>query len=357
MRKYNKKLLQSLFSTAAPSFYESAIGEAYIKRLEGKANFTGKDVLGNYSAAVLGEDWGSKVVLAAHADEVGFVASSHSYNGLVGIHPLGYPDPLALAGGAPVSFHTGDGQVIQGVIHRTPIHFFDTADEEQSALSTSELFVDIGASGLLEASDAVPLGTPGVWSFSLVEGLNGVFFGRGADNKLSVYIVTRVMEELAKKNAKEKIPARVYGVLTSSEEVDGQSGAICALRKINPAVSVVLDVFPAGPFEYIEDTGADGDDLASITIMRGPMYNKGVSDLLYASADKADVSVYSTFSSEEASGDLDEIRRVGGGVAVGSLLLPARGIHGAASIFNPSILEDAVSTLVNFVMGLRELEL
>jgi tetrahedral aminopeptidase len=95
-----KKLIQTLTETFSPSGYESAIREVIRAEIEGLADEIRVDALGNLIAlkrSPKGKD-AKRIMIAAHMDEIGLVASHIDDNGFVRFTTIGGVYPQMLMG-------------------------------------------------------------------------------------------------------------------------------------------------------------------------------------------------------------------------------------------------------------------
>lgn len=185
-----------------------------------------------------------KVVIEAHADEISWV--------VVGIDGWGFIKVIENGGVVPtsavtkrVSIFTKNG-VVDGVFGFKPPHLM-TAEDKKKAPTTSELYIDIGASSSKEVNQrGIRVGDPVVYKDELFilgnpnnhEGFR-YLCGRGLDNKIGGYILAEVALRLKQMGA--ELPYDLYIVNAVQEEV-GKRGASIMCSKINPDIAIVFDV-------------------------------------------------------------------------------------------------------------------
>ena len=117
-----KPLIKKLTETFSPSGYESAIREVIRLEVEPLADEVRVDALGNLIVRK-GEKGknGRRIMLAAHMDEIGLIASHIDANGFVRFTGVGGIRPHTLVGGR-VRFANG----APGVIGAEPTEFAAT---------------------------------------------------------------------------------------------------------------------------------------------------------------------------------------------------------------------------------------
>lgn len=350
--KRDDQLLRSILATESPTYYEGELGSLYMDTMSGVADAVGRDVLGNVSASILGASYGSRIMISAHQDEVGVVVDGHTDSGYATLSPVGYIDPASLQG-SMLSLTTPSGEKLVGVVLRPPVHALK--DEEITTVPpVEECLLDVGATSREEVEKLCPIETYGVWKTEVVEAPSGRLFARAADNKLSVYVLTRVMQELAKERA--SLPAKVFGVLTAAEEDKG-STAVCAARKIDPAINIVLDVYPCGPFDSLEGDLSGEYDFNSVVISNGPFIHKKLFDFAVSAAKKLRIPYSTPYSADITGTDLEDLRLVNGGSACCLLGVPVRMLHTPFSLFSPAVLESLVALVVKVVLSITDLKL
>ena len=157
-----KELLKDLCCLNGTSGREDAVREYIISRLGG-ADYT-VDALGNLIVRVKGRKPAKNtVMLCAHMDEVGLMATFIRPDGLIKFVTVGGIVATALAGKA-VRFENGT----PGVIGLKPVHLC-SADEKLTQPDKKELCVDIGAKDRDEAAKLIAPGDTAVFVSEYVE--------------------------------------------------------------------------------------------------------------------------------------------------------------------------------------------
>ena len=157
-----KELLKDLCSLNGTSGREDKVREYIISRI-GDADYT-VDALGNLIVRVKGKKAAkNKVMLCAHMDEVGLMATYIRSDGLIKFTTVGGIVSTALAGKA-VRFENGT----TGVIGLKPVHMC-SAEEKLTQPDKKELCVDIGAKDGAQAAALVSPGDAAVFISEYVE--------------------------------------------------------------------------------------------------------------------------------------------------------------------------------------------
>ena len=150
-------LLQQLCTLDGTSGREDAVREFIISQLNGAPYHV--DALGNLIVEVRGKQPAkNKVMLCAHMDEVGVMATFIKSDGTVKFNTVGGINPAVLLGRA-VKFESG----AVGVIGVKPVHL--CSEEEESTLpDTADMAIDLGADTREQAEALVRPGDTAVFT-------------------------------------------------------------------------------------------------------------------------------------------------------------------------------------------------
>lgn len=200
-----------------------------------------------------------KVMLDAHADEVGFMIQAVNSNGTLKFLNLGGWNPQTISAHA-VKIKTTKGDWIKGVVASKPTHFM-SADEMKKPLQLSSMVIDIGATSGREVAEKfhVKAGAPVVPDVAFThDRKNDLIIGKAFDDRLGCAALLEVM----KNHINNDLDLDIYGVLSSQEEL-GLRGANVAARKINPDIAIVLEGTPA-------DDTFNSPDFIQAGLRKGP---------------------------------------------------------------------------------------
>jgi putative aminopeptidase FrvX len=223
------ELLKRMSEACGISGYEAPIRQVVTEALEGHVDSVETDHLGNVIAHKKGK--GPVVVVAGHMDEIGFLVSHiEEKSGFLRIQPVGGFDPVTLVA-QRVDVHTR-AEVLPGCIGRKPIHILSD-DEKKKPVTIEDLFVDVGLSGEAVA-EKISVGDVVTLRQSYLE-YGDVVSGKALDDRLGVYVGIEAM-----KRAK-RLACDLYFIATTQEEV-GLRGAQVAGYRVNPDISIALDV-------------------------------------------------------------------------------------------------------------------
>ena len=225
----NLELLKLLSETPGVAGREERIRQIVIKELRPLVDELQVDALGNVTAIKRGSGE-TRVMLAAHMDEIGFMVRYVDDQGFIRLQPLGGFDPRVLVA-QRVLVHTAGGS-LRGVLTPSsrPIHLL--ADEKPSALRLDEFYVDLGLPAS-EVQGAVSIGDPVTLDRSF-EVLGENVIGKALDDRTGVFTMIEGLRRLGSHEV------NVIAVATVQEEV-GLRGATTAAFTVKPDIAIALD--------------------------------------------------------------------------------------------------------------------
>ncbi len=179
-----------------------------------------------------------RVMLEAHADEIGFIIKYITKEGWLRLDRIGGSD-TATARGRRIDFLGAKG-LVPGIIGNTAIHLRKDSLNDEKAPKIHELYVDVGANSAVEVTAlGLRVGHPAVYHDAAEPFGKNRIVGRALDNRLGGFIIAEVLARLSR--AKKKPRATLFAVNAVMEEIGGH-GAKMAAHRLRPDVCVVLDV-------------------------------------------------------------------------------------------------------------------
>ncbi|MEL6122357.1 MAG: M42 family metallopeptidase [Bacteroidota bacterium] len=188
------------------------------------------DAMGSIHALKKGKS-DKKLMIAAHMDEISFIATHVDEEGFVRFQPLGGFDPKTLTAQRVIIHGTKD---IIGVMGTKPIHIM-RPEERKKMPEVTDFFIDTGYTKE-EVQEMVPIGSPITRERELIE-IGHCVNAKSIDNRVSVFVLLEALRELRD----EELSCDVYAVFTVQEEV-GLRGAMTSASGIDPDFGIVLDV-------------------------------------------------------------------------------------------------------------------
>jgi endoglucanase len=221
-------LLQKLFAAQSVSGGEKNIAGVIEAEIKEFADEIKRDALGSLIALRRGKSANPrKIMLAAHADEIGFLATFIDEKGFVRVAPVGGIHWAACAFSA-VKFENG----VTGVL-------VPDDDAKTSEYDADKFYVDLGCSDRAGAEKLVSIGMRAAVVPQLFELAEGRIAGRPLDDKLGCAVLIEVMRRMQNNDDD------VYFAFTAQEEV-GCRGARTAAFGVMPDIALACDVTGTG---------------------------------------------------------------------------------------------------------------
>jgi endoglucanase len=345
MTKASKQFLFDLLATPSPTGWEAAGQRKWAAYLRSHADSVESDAYGNVWASLHGNAGERpRVLLEAHADEIGFIVKAVTSDGFLRVDRIGGIDH-ATARGRRVSIQ-GDKGTVPGIIGNTAIHLRDRKDEKSPEVH--ELYVDIGASNPKDVEKAgVRVGHPMVYQDTAEEFGKHRIVGRALDNRIGGFIIAEVLRRLASESSRPE--ASLVAANCVHEEIGGL-GAMMVAHRLIPDVCVVLDVTHA-----TDSPGIGEDKHGKVALGGGPSITHGAANHPNVVARLMDVAKQEgiTLQHEAASRytgtDADGIYHVRDGIPTGLVSLPLRYMHSVVEMADLSDVEQVVQLLAAFV--------
>lgn len=330
------EFLEQLLSTISVSGYEEPLQQVVEQEMTDYADEIWSDEMEN-RICVLNPQSSTRIMLSAHADEIGLMISNITPEGTIqvvdrgGIIPGTYP-------GQQVCIRNSKG-IVNGVVEA----YRDLFEKEK--LSTRDFVIDIGAESREDALKYVSVGDPIVLDTHIRQMANGRFSARALDDRLGVYII---MEAL--KRARERgCMAGVYAAATVGEETT-KNGACWASGRIRPTLAVVVDV------TYTSDClGMNPADAGTVELGKGPVLccspivAKGLNRKMRECAQEAGISIQWEVASRLSYTDGDQIHFSNGGVPTVLVSIPLRYMHTPAEVADWKDVEGCIELIAAFL--------
>ena len=239
MNEKTLKLFKTLTELPGTSGNEHAVRKFMREQLSKYTDEIVQDKLGSIFGVKRGDENGPTVMVAGHMDEVGFMVTSITDNGMIRFQTLGgWWSQVLLA--QRVEIITANGPVT-GVISSIPPHLL-TDEQRKKPMEIKNMLIDIGAD---DKEDAINIGIkPGqsivpVCPFTPMAN-NKKVMAKAWDNRYGCGLALELLEELQN----ETLPNILYSGATVQEEV-GLRGAQTAANMIKPDLFYALDASPA----------------------------------------------------------------------------------------------------------------
>ncbi len=329
-----KELVKELVEAYGPSGREDEVRALVLSKIEGHAHEIALSPLGGVHA-IRNPGGGTKVMLAAHMDEIGVILSHIDENGFARFQPIGGLNLQTLVGHR-VRFHSG----IVGIIG-----IEDPLDRSRAA-ELDRLFIDFGVTSRQECP--VSVGDSGAFERPFVQ-LADRLVAKSMDDRIGVAVLVETLHQLG------ETPNEVQFAFTVQEEV-GLRGARTSAFGLNPDIGIAVDVTRTG------DT-PKGLKMA-IELGKGPaikvrdsrmMSDPRIVELMVQRAEETGIP-YQLEVLESGTTDAAAIQLARAGVPSGCLSIPCRYIHTPSEMVDLNDAENAVALLVSILEEPLELE-
>lgn len=313
----------------------------YMKQeLEKYADDVIQDNLGGVFGVKQGE--GPNVMVAGHMDEVGFMVTQITENGMIRFQPLGgWWSQVLLA--QRVQIMTNSGAII-GVIGSIPPHNL-TEDQRKKPMEIKHMLIDIGADGREDAKKiGVKPGQPIVPVCPFTPMANDKkILAKAWDNRYGCGLSIELLKELQN----EAVPNQLYSGATVQEEV-GLRGAQVAANMIKPDIFYALDASPANDMSGDEkEFGQLGKGALLRIFDRTMVTHRGIREFVLDTAESNNIP-YQYFVSQGGT-DAGRVHISNNGVPSAVIGICSRYIHTAASMIHIDDYAAAKELVVKLV--------
>ncbi len=275
-----------------------------------------------------------KLLFDAHLDELGFVVSGHTDEGLLRLTAIGGIDSKILPG-AEITVY-GE-KTMFGVVSTSSPGF---KAENKGRRVPREYRCDIGYSKE-KAAELAPIGTVCGFRYSGEELMNGKFVSRGLDDKACAAALICAVANL---NAEDMV-CDAYVVLSSGEEI-GRGGVACAAFDIHPDCALVCDVnFAKEPCTSLDESKKQGEGfMLSLSAATDRSFNRRIMGL----CKEKEIPFTFTIEPTSTGTNADCIACVNEGVPAAVVGIPVGGMHS----YSESIVEADADSLIRLAQAL-----
>ncbi len=350
MKKEDQEFLYRLLETPSPTGFEMPGQKVWADWIQHHAATVECDAYGSTWATLPGKS--EKIVmLAAHADEIGYMIKYIDDQGFLRLDRVGGSD-AATARGRRISIF-GEKGPVSGIIGNTAIHLRHGEKDSEKSPAVHELWVDVGASNASEVAKlGIRVGHPAVYQDGPMELANRRIVSRALDNRIGGYIIAQVMRRIA---ASKRKPAFTLVCLNAVQEEIGGHGAMMATYRLKPAVCVCLDVTHA-----TDTPGLDAVRHGKVKLGAGPTLTHGTSNhpLVVKRLEKIAATTKTPIQHEASSRttgtDTDKIFHSRQGVPSALVSLPLRCMHSVVETAHLDDINHTIELLTSFVLSLTE---
>lgn len=336
------ELFRTLTELQGASGFEHDVRRFMKQELSKYSDEIVQDRLGSIFGLKKGDENGPRVLVAGHMDEVGFMVTQITKNGMVRFQTLGgWWSQVLLA--QRVQIMTDNGPII-GVVGSVPPHLL--SDEQRARpMDIKNMLIDIGADSREEAHE---IGVkPGqqivpICPFTPMANPKKIM-AKAWDNRYGCGLAIELLKELKD----EKLPNTLYSGATVQEEV-GLRGAQTAANMIQPDIFYALDAGPANDASGDKTQfGQIGKGAVLRLYDRSMVTHRGIREFILDTAETHNIP-YQYFVSQGGT-DAGRIHTSNSGVPSAVIGVCARYIHTHASILHIDDYAAAKELLIHLV--------
>jgi tetrahedral aminopeptidase len=322
-----KSLIQKLVETISPSGYEQPIRnliQAEIRPHKGEV-----DALGNLIVKWgEGSAKGKRVMLSAHMDEIGIIATHIDQYGFIRFTTIGGVRPQMLLG-SRVRFLNGTAGVIGG-------EKLDTADKIHNF---EKLFIDVGATNPKDC----PIHIGDVAGFyRTFSDFGKRYVAKSMDDRIGVAVLIDVLKRL------KTSPHQIFFVFSTQEEV-GLRGATTAAFSVDPEIGISVDVTLTGDTPKCATMAVSLGKGPAIKVRDGGMLaDPKIINWMTETAKKAKIP-YQLEILEGGTTDARVMQTTRGGVPAGCISIPCRYVHSPSEMVDAEDVENAVKLFIELL--------
>lgn len=298
------------------------------------------DILGNIIAHKRGV--GQRIMLIAHHDVVCLMITHIDDKGFLYVKPSGGIDASLLQGRKIIIRH--EDKMVTGVIGKRPIHLM--RDEiNNSKVTYEELWIDIGAKSVKEASEMVSVGDYAYFCPDYEELPNELVCGPYLDDKAGLKVLLMLAEQLHE----SELPCDLYFVASNYEEI-GMRGATVAAQTINPDVCICVDVTHATDYPTINVIKYGDIKLGEGCVLaKGPNIFLDLFNILRNLAKNNNIPFQIEASPYPTGTDANVIQLTNKGIKTAVVSIPCRYMHTPHEICSKTDIASAVKIIRTFV--------
>ena len=323
------KLVTQVFGVSGN---EDEIRETITNEIKKHVDDIRVDAMGNLIAVKRGKK--KKILLAAHMDEIGIIATFIDDNGFIRFSNIGGVSQLT-ALGQRVRFRNGT----IGTVSK------EEKLEDIRGLKLAKMYIDIGCKTREEAEKLVKIGDAANFTGDFtVQGDCAI--SKAMDDRSGCAVLIELIKSLPKTDNE------IYFVFTTQEEV-GLRGAKTAAFGIMPDCAIALDVTLTGDTPECDKRevklgGGPAIKVKDSSYLAHPAIRR---ELEYLAAENG--IPYTLELLDRGGSDPGAIQTTGMGVPCGGISIPCRYVHSPAEMVSLEDLENCVKLTSLFIKNYR----
>ena len=344
----SKDFLRTYMNTASPVGSESNGQKVWLNYVKKYVDTSFTDPYGT-AVAVINPDQKFKVVIEAHADEIGWFVNYINPDGFIYLKRNGGADHQ-VAPSKRVVIHGRKGPV-KAVFGWPAIHTRSGNDDKETQPKVENLFLDCGARNKKEVED---LGVHVGATVTYVEGFDEIAYnnliGRAFDNRIGGFMIAEVARLL--KENKKALPYSLYIVNAVQEEI-GLRGAEMIARRIKPDVAIITDVTHDSTTPMI-NKNKEGECSCGKgpALTYGPAVHNKLLALIEGTAAKNKIPYQLSAVSRSTGTDTDSFAYANDGCPSALISIPLRYMHTTVEMINKQDVENTIRLMYESLLAI-----
>ena len=331
--------LEKLSNASGVTGRESEVRELMIRLITPYVDEIVVDKLENVIGIKNGKEKSTKIMLAAHMDEVGLMVKTITKEGFLQFAKMGGIDDRILPAQMVTVFSRKAS--FPGIIGSKPPHI-QKEEERKKILASDELFIDVGAENKEDALGmGIAVGDPVGFDIKYTPMGKDVAIGKAFDNRAGCAAMIETLKLL------ERTDFTIYAVGTVQEEV-GLRGAGTAAFSVDPDLAIALDVTIAGDVPGVREYDSTlkmGKGPAVTISDSGLITHPKVLRWLLDSAEEEKIP-FQIETGLMGSTDAARISLTRQGIPSGNISVPTRYIHSPVGMVSLKDIENSAKLAV-----------
>jgi endoglucanase len=321
------ELLKTLSLAFGPSGGEEPVARFVMDEVREFADDVKRDALGNVIAVKKGSG-NSRIMIAAHMDQPGFIVMEADSEGHLRFSDTGSLNPYSILHRAVIFKDGAEG-----------IGACD-AGRDVKNLKTEDMFIDAGSDDRDEALKMAGIGSLGIVRSEFSES-QGLITSRALDNRMGCYVLVQALKRIVNPR-----PSLYFAFTVHGEGY--KSGAAAAAYEIEPDMALLVDA-------------AEVESKGMISLGKGPVirikeqgmvYSHSIREALEDTGKRHNIK-YQYHISDEEKTEAHEIFTSKRGVPLGMLGIPLKYAGSAVERAHSGDIEDTLELLADFLSEYR----
>jgi putative aminopeptidase FrvX len=268
---------------------------------------------------------GKRIMLAAHMDEIGLIATHIDANGFIRFTSVGFVRPLSLLS---ARVHFADGT--EGLVGLEGYDFGAT-----KLPTYAECFIDTGA---VSAEDCpVKIGDVAAFQRPFLD-LGGRLVAKSMDDRIGCAVLIETLRDL------KTTPNELYFVFTTQEEV-GTRGATTSAFGTDPDIGLAVDVTLTGDTPKSKPMAISLGEGPAVKVKdTGMLSDPRIVEWMCSTAEKRHIP-YQREVLEGGTTDARAIQMTRSGVPTGCLSIPCRYVHTPSEMVDYEDVQNSVKLM------------